>query len=105
VILGYPRGSVVDDTFRRFICFRKGLYAVMKIGLLFAFMPIFLSSYLVRGQSLAQVENMQKAPLCYGIMKINDPLTIDGLDEEEAWSKAPWTAEFVDIEGDLSSKP
>lgn len=77
----------------------------MKIGLLFAFMPIFLSSYLVRGQSLAQVENMQKAPLCYGIMKINDPLTIDGLDEEEAWSKALWTAEFVDIEGDLSSKP
>ncbi|MFO7617898.1 MAG: sugar-binding protein [Bacteroidales bacterium] len=33
------------------------------------------------------------------------PLTIDGVLAEEEWAFAPWTDEFVDIEGDAKPKP
>ncbi|MBD1433991.1 carbohydrate-binding family 9-like protein [Sphingobacterium sp. DN00404] len=77
----------------------------MKLRLLFAFMPILLSGYFVRAQTLVQVENMQKAPSCYGIMKIDVPIQIDGRDDEKVWNLTPWTEEFTDIEGDVKSKP
>ena len=33
------------------------------------------------------------------------PLTIDGKLDDPAWATAPWTTDFVDIEGDAQSKP
>jgi hypothetical protein len=45
------------------------------------------------------------APLGYVCPRAADPLKIDGRLEEEAWRTAPWTADFVDIEGDLKPKP
>lgn len=33
------------------------------------------------------------------------PLTIDGKLDEESWAQAPWTDEFVDIEGENKPKP
>ena len=33
------------------------------------------------------------------------PLTIDGRLDDPAWAAAPWTADFVDIEGSLKPKP
>ena len=32
-------------------------------------------------------------------------MTVDGRLDEAAWSRAPWTAEFVDIEGDIRPRP
>lgn len=34
-----------------------------------------------------------------------EPLTIDGMGNEDAWKKAPWTDDFVDIEGDIRPHP
>jgi hypothetical protein len=44
-------------------------------------------------------------PATYVCYRTEQPLSIDGIDEETAWSKAPWTDPFVDIEGDLKPKP
>ena len=33
------------------------------------------------------------------------PLSIDGRLTDPAWSAAPWTDDFVDIEGDLKPAP
>src|SRR5438105_1327674 len=33
------------------------------------------------------------------------PLAIDGKLEEPAWAEAPWTEDFVDIQGDARPKP
>lgn len=40
--------------------------------------------------------------ICY---RTNQPLAIDGRLDEPEWQQAPWTAKFVDIEGDLKPKP
>lgn len=40
--------------------------------------------------------------LCY---RAETPLHIDGKLEESAWEEAPWTNDFVDIEGELRPKP
>jgi poly(3-hydroxybutyrate) depolymerase len=44
-------------------------------------------------------------PKGYVCGKINEPIAIDGKLEEAAWAKAPWTDDFVDIEGDKKPKP
>ncbi|WP_299578924.1 carbohydrate-binding family 9-like protein [uncultured Sunxiuqinia sp.] len=41
----------------------------------------------------------------YVIYQAAEPIVVDGKPDEAAWSKASWTAEFVDIEGDLKPKP
>ncbi len=40
--------------------------------------------------------------LCY---HAENPITIDGRIEETDWVSAPWTNDFVDIEGDLKPRP
>lgn len=45
------------------------------------------------------------APPHYICFRAPAPLTIDGNLGEPAWQKAPWTEEFVDIEGALKPKP
>jgi hypothetical protein len=40
--------------------------------------------------------------VCYRAAK---PLTIDGKLDEAAWEAAPWSEDFVDIEGDKKPKP
>lgn len=52
---------------------------------------------------LSQIHNMQSAPRCYGALKTNVPIQIDGKNDEKIWDLAPWTDLFVDIEG--VSKP
>lgn len=53
--------------------------------------------------NLTQIKNMQSTPQCYGALKIDVPIQIDGINDEEIWELAPWTHSFVDIEG--GSKP
>lgn len=40
--------------------------------------------------------------LCY---KTSSPIKVDGIIDEEDWSKAAWTNDFVDIEGDKMPNP
>src|SRR5579872_2212988 len=43
-----------------------------------------------------------KGYVCY---RAPSPIAIDGKLTESAWEAAPWTDEFVDIEGDKKPKP
>ncbi len=45
------------------------------------------------------------APRHYICQRTAEPLAIDGRLDEAAWQLAPWTANFVDIEGDLKPAP
>ncbi len=45
------------------------------------------------------------SPSTYVCQKSTNALTIDGNLTESDWKNAPWTAEFVDIEGDIKPDP
>ena len=49
-----------------------------------------------------QIEFNPKSYICY---KTDSPIVIDGRMNEKIWSKAVWTEDFVDIEGNLQPKP
>ncbi len=51
--------------------------------------------------TLAQKLDWQQY-VCY---QANQAISIDGKLAEEDWNKAPWTSDFVDIEGDKKPKP
>lgn len=44
-------------------------------------------------------------PRGYVCFRTTSPLTIDGKLDETAWQQAPWTDDFVDIEGDAQPAP
>jgi hypothetical protein len=44
-------------------------------------------------------------PRGYVCYRATGPVKIDGKLDDEAWKNAPWTEDFVDIEGDLKPKP
>jgi Carbohydrate family 9 binding domain-like len=44
-------------------------------------------------------------PLGYVCDRAASPMTVDGRLDEAAWRAAPWTADFVDIEGDVRPRP
>src|SRR5688500_13741745 len=49
---------------------------------------------------------MQAAtPLSYECLRASSPLRIDGKLDDAAWRSAPWTADFIDIEGDAQPRP
>ena len=41
----------------------------------------------------------------YECRRANRPLSIDGKLDDAAWQRAPWTDDFVDIEGDKKPTP
>lgn len=43
------------------------------------------------------------APLSYECLRASNPIHVDGKLDDAAWLQAPWTSDFVDIEG--ASKP
>ncbi|MCQ4085278.1 carbohydrate-binding family 9-like protein [Saccharibacillus sp. JS10] len=45
------------------------------------------------------------APLSYTCKRATSKLNLDGRLDKPFWEHAPWTADFVDIEGDLKPKP
>lgn len=45
------------------------------------------------------------APKSYVCHRAAAPITIDGRLDDAAWQQAPWTDDFVDIEGDARPKP
>ncbi len=52
---------------------------------------------------LAAAAHAQDAPLSYDCHYTKAPIHVDGKLNDAAWKKAPWTSDFVDIEG--ASKP
>jgi hypothetical protein len=44
-------------------------------------------------------------PLSYDCLRASNPIHIDGKPDDAAWQKAPWTSDFVDIEGDSKPRP
>lgn len=53
---------------------------------------------------LNQVRAMQSPPLVYSALKIFEPILIDGK-EDPVWQRAPWSSEFIDIEGSHQQTP
>jgi hypothetical protein len=45
------------------------------------------------------------APLTYVAYRADEPIRVDGRLDEAAWRAAPWTADFVDIEGPAKPAP
>lgn len=45
------------------------------------------------------------APLSYECLRASNPVHVDGKLDDAAWLKAPWTSDFVDIEGDSKPRP
>jgi Carbohydrate family 9 binding domain-like len=63
------------------------------------------SQPLTPAQSQPDLEAMPFAPRRYVCYRATAPLTLDGKLGEPAWAAAPWTDDFVDIEGDRQPKP
>lgn len=47
----------------------------------------------------------EDAPKSYDCSRAKSPVSIDGSLDEAAWKAAPWTDDFVDIEGDKKPRP
>jgi hypothetical protein len=52
-----------------------------------------------------QLASAQTAPERYTCLRASSPIRIDGRLDDPAWRNAPWTAAFVDIEGDTKPRP
>ncbi len=48
---------------------------------------------------------MSSHPRTYVAGRVPSPPVIDGRLDDEAWQQAPWTAEFIDIEGEAKPRP
>ncbi len=65
-----------------------------------------LSLALMASTAFAAVaQNATTTPLAYDCYRTTSPIRIDGRIDDAAWQKAPWTADFVDIEGTARPKP
>ncbi len=53
----------------------------------------------------ARTAQTTPAPLSYDCYRTETPIRIDGKLDDPAWQKAPWTADFVDIEGAAKPTP
>lgn len=70
-------------------------------GLLF---PLLLAACATTSPS-GTVPGLPWAPERYLCLRVEEPPDIDGRLDDAAWRDAPWTADFVDIEGALKPKP
>ena len=52
-----------------------------------------------------QIKKLSFSPEQYVVYKTEKPLVIDGVADEKAWEKVPFTNKFVDIEGDIKPAP
>ncbi len=50
-------------------------------------------------------EKLLQVPLRYTVLNTSAGITVNGKDNEEDWSKAPWTEFFADIESGAASNP
>jgi len=68
--------------------------------------PSLPPTELPSGEHADWLDKMQPiTPMGYVCQRAVTPIIVDGLLDEAAWSAAPWTTDFVDIEGELKPKP
>jgi hypothetical protein len=61
--------------------------------------------WLVAIFAYSSVFAQQSTPLTYNCHRVVSPIRIDGKLNDPAWSKAEWTSDFVDIEGEAKPRP
>lgn len=64
-----------------------------------------IAAIAAHAQAPAPLPPATTAPLHYECFKATAPIVIDGKGDDAAWAKAPWTSDFVDIQGDARPKP
>lgn len=78
----------------------------MKISAITLLLSSLIACLPAKAQNTVQdILQMQSPPLHYQVRSTHAALTIDGDDQEQDWQQAPWTADFVDIQGANHSKP
>ncbi|WP_342114230.1 carbohydrate-binding family 9-like protein [Pseudoduganella sp. OTU4001] len=60
---------------------------------------------LLGAAALGAAANAAAEPLSYECFRTAAPIRIDGKLDDAAWRNAPWTSDFVDIEGDSKPRP
>ncbi len=75
----------------------------MKLSLMFLALSLALAITFQSGSASAKADKPH--PKGYVACQTPKPLQIDGKLTEPAWRSAPWTDNFVDIEGDAKPKP
>jgi hypothetical protein len=63
---------------------------------------LVVGSFFLAPEVRAQSDEHPKGYVCY---RTAEPLRIDGKLDDSSWTYAPWTHEFVDIEGDKKPRP
>ncbi len=71
---------------------------------------LFIISLLISGSVQSQTifsgyETLYTPPKSYTLYHAEQPLKMDGILDEQAWAEAPWTDDFIDIEGLQMPKP
>ena len=66
-------------------------------------LPCLLTTLCLATCLTAFAQSTQPEPLSYDCQRTATPIVIDGKLDDSAWAGAPWTSDFVDIEG--SAKP
>jgi len=67
--------------------------------------PGFPVRWVLAGLALAILGADGPSPKGYACGRTKQPIVIDGKLDDPAWSAAPWTDDFVDIEGDVKPAP
>jgi Carbohydrate family 9 binding domain-like len=90
---------------------RRRARVVLTAGLIGLPLAAFLSEKrsIIEGQEAVQPEprgvSPYFAPKGYVCYRTETPIRIDGKLDDPAWNDAPWTDDFVDIEGDRQPRP
>lgn len=73
----------------------------------FAILAAFLVLLPVSGEEIPESAMLAPAPHPHGYVcyRVQGPITIDGKIDDPAWEAAPWSEDFVDIEGDKQRRP
>src|SRR6266436_1053017 len=79
---------------------------MIRCDVVWLLLPLFISAAVCAAEREDWRQKMQPiSPRGYLCRHAAAPIKIDGLLDDAAWGNAPWTGDFVDIQGDGKSKP
>lgn len=70
---------------------------VKKLSVIFIVIASLFGGVVYAQSNDSDYERLLKIPSQYTVLKTTEKMTIDGMDNEKAWEKAPWTPAFTDI--------